>query len=42
MRLLSGGVKSCRLECVTTEVDSIIAHAVPQWFVYERYGAMYT
>ena len=23
--LLSGGVKSCRLECITTEVDSIVA-----------------
>ena len=31
-------LKSCRLECITSEVDSIIA----QWFIYERYGAMYT
>ena len=31
-------LKSCRLECITSEVDSIIA----QWFnIYERYGAMY-
>ena len=31
-------LKSCRLECITSEVDSIIA----QWFIYQRYGAMYT
>jgi hypothetical protein len=31
-------LKSCRLECITSEVDSIIA----QWFIDARYGEMYT